>query len=174
MFKSRLILVATALAWASPLGAQLTSDNFGELVDAAITAVRDQYDAVARDRFSRASFGVDVRSEASNASMADAAAAFLRAPPRNYRDVTLDQVRPCSRPNPNVGLKCELVGVDFLVMIGEIRRDGAQFRVALQLHGRAVPRSERQPVWRNNWRVILVLTEAGRWQVTEATLISQS
>ena len=48
MFKPRLILVATALAWASPVGAQLTSDNFGELVDAAIVQQTVPSDGAAR------------------------------------------------------------------------------------------------------------------------------
>jgi hypothetical protein len=93
--------------------------------------------------------------------MADAAAAFLAAPPRNYKDVTLREARPCRQPRPNRGVECEMVGVDQLFTIGEMHRDQARFRVAVVLHGH-----NGRYAWRHEYEVSLVLTGAGRWQVT--------
>ena len=159
MLNHRLVVVASALfVWAAPVAAQLTADNFGALVDAAITGIKPRYvsewtDAVA----------VDVRSSIASSSMADAAATFLTAAPRNYRDVTFDQALRCA-PGSGLG-RCDLGDLDFLVAIKEVRREPPGYSVELRLWGVSA-RFPRISPWWHEYEVILVLTDGGRWQVT--------
>ena len=82
---------------------------------------------------------------------------------------SLDEVRVCGEPTREKPRDCQLEGTDFLVVVKEVQRTGAEASVIIDLHGEA-PKPGR--IYYVGWKVSLHLSRTG-WTVTKTDVLYQ-